>query len=250
MPFYKQQIFSLCFSVFVSCAYAQNPDSTHTPEPLHATASLNINNNGISLFPNFYLGKPSAIINLSVGKRNLYLETEFRWGINGKPWSYIYWLRYKVRKNEKFGINLGTQLSYVFKETPVGINGLIENRYVAQRYGSFEVAPIYYHSKKFALGLYYLYSAGLDSYAIKNSHFVSLQPKFPNIKISKDYYAGFFPQVFYLVLDDKKGTYLSESLSINKRNFPISLTSLFTYKIKSNIAGDNIVWNVGLNVKF
>ncbi len=228
--------------------FSQKKDSTKHTEPLKASANININNNGISLFPNFSFGKPAAIINLSVGKKGIFFEPELRWGLNGKPWSYIYWLRYKYL-NPKFGVNLGVHPSYVYKETAFIINGKQENRYVSQRYVASEIVPTYYFSKKFALGIHYLYSKGLDSYAIQTSHFLSFQPKFSNIPIAKDYYFNFNPQIFHLILDDKKGTYVSESLSLNRRNFPLSISSIFTYKIKSTIAGDNIVWNVGLNIK-
>jgi hypothetical protein len=219
-------------------------------EPLKGSFNLNINNNGISLFPNFSLGKPAAIVNASVGKANFYFEPEMRWGLNAKPWSYIYWLRYKHKSSEHFGLNLGVQISYVFAEKEVGINGVLKNRYLATRYAAFEVAPTYYKSKKFAFGIYYLNSFGLDSNGIQSGQFVSIQPKFLNIKVSNDYFLGFYPQLFHLILDDKKGTYFSESLSFNKKNLPVSLTSLFTYKLNSSIAGDNIVWNVGINFHF
>ena len=50
-------------------------------------------------------------------------------------------------------------------------------------------------------------------------------------------------------LDDKKGTYYSQMLSFNRKKLPVYLSSIFTYKLKSTIAGDKIVWNLGLNAK-
>lgn len=228
----------------------QNTEVTNVKnEPLKASASLNVTNNGISLFPNLSFGKPAAILNVSVGKKNIYFEPELRWGLNGKPWSYIYWFRYKYRKSESFGINAGVHPSYVFREQTVVINNQSENRYIAQRYVAGEVVPTYYFSKKFALGVHFLYSRGLDSYATQNSYFISLQPKFPAITVSKSYYLSFYPQLFHLRLDSKEGTYVSESLSLNRLHFPLSISSIFTYKIKSTIPGDNVVWNIGLNLK-
>ncbi len=220
------------FYNFSSLVLAQQKDSLHVPEPLKATANLNINNNGISLFPNLSFGKPAAIITLSVGKKNIYFEPELRWGLNGKPWSYIYWFRYKYRKFEKFGVNVGAHPSYVLKETTVNINNIQENRFVSQRYLAAEIVPTYYFSKKFTLSVQYLYSKGLDSYAIQDSHFFAIQPKFPYLNLKKDFYMSFNPQVFYLALDDKNGTYFSESLFLAKSNFPLSISSIFTYKIK------------------
>lgn len=245
----QKAIIFLFLAAFSQIASAQNKDSVKVHEALKATANFQINNNGISLFPNLTYGKPATILNLSVGKKGVFFEPELRWGLSGKPWSYIYWLRYKYKKSEKFGVNVGTHPSYAFKPTVISINGKQENRYVAQRYWASEIVPTYYFSKKFALGLHYLYSKGLDSYAIQHSHFFAIQPKFSYIKASKDYYFSFYPQVFYLALDNKNGIYVSELLSFNKTNLPINISSIFTYKIKSTIPGDNIVWNVGLNYK-
>lgn len=238
----------ISFLLLITYFLNAQKDSVKTPEPLHATANIHVTNNGLSLFPNLSFGKPAAILNLSVGKKNIYFEPELRWGLNGKPWSYIYWFRYKYRQSH-WGINTGVHPSYVFKETAVSINGKSENRYISQRYFAGEIVPTYYFSKTFALGFHYLYSKGLDSYAVQNSHFVALQPKFPHISISDNYYLGFFPQIFHLRLDDKNGTYLSEMLTLNKKNCPFYISSIFTYKIKSTIPGDDIVWNIGLNVK-
>lgn len=252
--FILKLLFQCLFLLFLlnnnsNLAYAQKKDSVKVQEPLKATANININNNGTSLFPNLALGKPAAIINVSVGKKNIYFEPELRWGLNGKPWSYIYWLRFRPKRTEHFGFHVGAHPSYVIRESIVTINGKDETRFVSQRYLAAEAVPVWYHSPKFALGLHVLASKGLDSYAIKRSYFLSVQPRFPNIGLNKNYYLSFFPQVFYLKLDSKKGTYFSESLNINRKGCPISISSIFTYKIKSTILGDNIIWNVGLNVK-
>ena len=115
-------LFLAIMNIFLP-AFSQK-DSLKKVEPLKATANININNNGISLFPNLSFGKPAVILILSVGKKNIYFEPELRWGLNGKPWSYIYWLRYKYRKTENFGVNAGVHPSYVFREVAFNINGI------------------------------------------------------------------------------------------------------------------------------
>lgn len=228
---------------------AQKADSVKKTEPLHATANIQITNNGVSLFPNLMLGKPATIINLTVGKKHIFFEPELRWRLNGEPWSYIFWLRYRSKRTEHFSWHVGAHPSYVLRSTSVSINGKSENRWVSQRYFAGEFVPVWHQSTKFSLGLHLLASKGLDPYSIQKSTYVSLQPRFPNIGISKNYYLGFFPQVFHLTLDDKKGTYYSHMISLNRKKLPVYLSSIFTYKLKSIIAGDNVVWNVGLNVK-
>jgi hypothetical protein len=247
--YFKQKLLIVAFLFIGFTAISQKPDSIKVREALKATANININNNGISLFPNLSFGKPAVIITGSVGKKNIYFEPELRWGLDGKPWSYIFWFRYKYRKSPKFGVNLGAHPSYIIRESTVTINGNLENRYVAQRYFAAEIVPTYYFSRSFALGFQYLHSIGLDSYATQKSDFVAIQPKFPQVNVSKNYYLSFYPQFFYLRLDDKNGTYISESLSLSKNNFPLSISSIFTYKLKSTIPGDDFVWNVGVNIK-
>lgn len=241
-------IIVLCLSF--SSIFAQNKDSIKTSQPLKATFNLQINNNGISLFPNLSLGRPAAILNVSVGKRGFYFEPELRWGLDGRPWSYIYWIRYKYKKTEKFGLNVGGHPAYVIKQADFLINGKMENRYYTLRNIAGEIAPTYYFSNKFALGIYLLKALGSDkNYGTQKSGFISLQPKFPNIRVNNKYYLSLFPQIFHLKIDDKKGTYVNETLSINKKDFPVNISSIFTYKLKSTIPGDNIVWNVGVNFK-
>ncbi len=246
----QKYIFSISFFFIAFMTFAQKQDSVKVSKPLLATASLNVNNNGISLFPNFSLGKPAAIVNFSVGKKHFFFEPELRWGLNGKPWSYIYWLRFKTIKKNNFTFQTGLHSSFVFRDTPLIINNKNQNRWISQRYLAGEFMPVWYKSSKFSLALYMLTSKGLDSYAIQNSYFVSLQPRFPKINLNKSYYLSFFPQVFYLKLDKTQGTYVSETLNLSKEKFPLGISSIFTYKLNATIAGENVVWNVGLNYKF
>ena len=113
----------------------------------------------------------------------------------------------------------------------------------------FKFSSLFSMFSKFSIGLHLLASKGLDSYAIQKSTYISLQPRFPNIGISKNYYLGFFPQIFHLSLEDKKGVYYSQMLSLNRKKLPVYVSTIFTYKLKSMIAGDNVVWNIGLNYR-
>jgi hypothetical protein len=54
------------------------------------------------------------------------------------------------------------------------------------------------------------------------------------------------PQLFYLKVDDDSGTYVTSNFTVSKPGFPIGFQGLFNQKIKSSIAGDDFIWNVGL----
>jgi hypothetical protein len=253
MNFLHQNIsFRITFPLFLFCnvvVFAQKADTLKKNEPLQASGNIQITNNGVSLFPNLMLGKPATIINLTVGKKHIFFEPELRWRLNGEPWSYIFWLRYRPKRTEHFSWHVGGHPSYVVRPSQVTVNGKTENQWISQRYLAGEFVPVWHQSSKFSLGLHLLASKSLDSYGIQKSTYASLQPRFPNIGISKNYYLGFFPQVFHLTLDDKKGVYYSQMLSFNRKKLPVYVSSIFTYKIKSTIAGDNVVWNIGLNYR-
>lgn len=70
-------------------------EKVSTENNLHVAGSAGLTNNGISLIPNFSLGDPAAIFNLSVSKGRLSFETDFNFSLEGKPWFILYWLRYK-----------------------------------------------------------------------------------------------------------------------------------------------------------
>lgn len=253
MNFLNQNLsFRIIFLLFLFCnavGFAQKADTLKKAERLQASGNIQITNNGVSLFPNLMLGKPATIINLTVGKKHIFFEPELRWRLNGEPWSYIFWLRYRPKRTENFSWHVGVHPSYVLRSTQMIINGKTENRWVSQRYLAGEFVPVWHHSSKFSVGLHLLASKGLDPYAIQKSTYISLQPRFPNIGISKNYYLGFFPQIFHLSLEDKKGVYYSQMLSINRKKLPVYVSTIFTYLLKSTIAGDNVVWNVGLNYR-
>ncbi len=244
----KRRLFFLAFSFILNNAFAQK-DSLKQKEPLKATANIQITNNGISLFPNLSLGKPATIINVAVGKKNIFFEPELRWRLNGDPWSYIFWLRFRPKRTEHFSWHVGAHPSYIISEKPISINGQTTNRWIASRFLASEIVPVWHYSPKFSVGLHMLASKGLDPYGVQKSTYISLQPRFPHIDLSHKFYLGFFPQLFHLTLDDNEGTYYSHMLSINKDNFPLYISTVFTYKIKSTIAGDTFVWSFGLNYR-
>jgi hypothetical protein len=222
---------------------------TGEKEPLKASANVQLTNNGVSLFPNLSLGKPAAIINVSLAKKRISFEPELRWGLNGKPWSYFFWMRYRYN-SDKFSLRLGAHPSYVFGEQTVEINNQEVSRFITTRYAAGEISPGYRFSPKVNVNFHYLHAIGLDDYGVKSSNFYALQPQFTGLGVGKDYYFNFFPQIFYLELGDNAGSYVSETLTFNKKDFPIYLSHMMTYKLKSDIAGDDFVWSLGLNVKF
>src|SRR5712671_4907165 len=91
--------------LFAHSSFSQKMDSTKSIS--HFSGSVSVTNNGISLIPTFSLGKPATIFNLSMSKGKLSFEPELRFALEGKPWSFLFWWRYKLLKSDKFMINVG-----------------------------------------------------------------------------------------------------------------------------------------------
>ena len=75
---------------------------------------MTVTNNGISFIPSFNLGKPAAIFDLTMGGKKLSFEPQFRFALEGKPWSILFWWRYKLLNTDKFQIGLGAHPALSF----------------------------------------------------------------------------------------------------------------------------------------
>ena len=58
------------------------------------------------------------------------------------------------------------------------------------------------------------------------------------------------PQLYYLKMDKKTGTYVNGTIILSKKNFPLSLSSIVSQAIDTEIVGNEFVWNIGLNYNF
>ena len=74
-------------------SFSQKADSTKGIG--HFSGAVSVTNNGISFVPTFSLDKPAAIFNLSMGKNRFSFEPDLRFSLAGKPWSFLFWGRYK-----------------------------------------------------------------------------------------------------------------------------------------------------------
>ncbi|TAL61662.1 MAG: hypothetical protein EPN88_14480 [Bacteroidetes bacterium] len=230
-------------------SFSQNSDSTKVSG--HFGGTVTITNYGISFIPNFTLGKPAAIFDMSAGKGKLSFEPQFRFALTGKPWSFVFWWRYKLLNTDKFLINIGGHPSVTFKIKTLMIDGVSTQTTVANQYLAGELSPNYLLSKNASIGIYYFYGYGLDKVVVKNTHMFSLRSNFSNIRLSEQVYMRFNPQVYYLKMADKHGIYFSSSLTLAKRNFPLSVSSLINKTIQTEIsASKNFLWNVSLTYSF
>jgi hypothetical protein len=229
-------------------SYSQSKDSSKPVS--HLGGTITATQNGISLIPSFSLGKPAIMFDLNAGGSKLTFEPFFRFGTDGKPWSFIFWWRYKLVNNKKFRMSAGAHPSYVFRSVTADNNGTKEKINRADRYAAVDIAPNYFISPNTSIGIYYLYSHGLDKTSVQNTHFITLNANFTHIKLAGRFYAKFNPQVYYLNQAGRDGFYFTHSLTLAHTNSPFSIQTIMNKVIRTNISGHDFVWNASLIYHF
>jgi hypothetical protein len=245
----KANAISLMLLLMCSCTvFSQESDSTKRVS--HFGGTVTITNKGISTIPNLTLGKPAALFTMSVG-RKISFEPEFRFALEGKPWSFIFWWRYQLYKSDKFITRAGINPSVYFKTSTITTDGVPSEKIIAQRSLTGDLSPTYLLDKNISIGLYYMYIHGFEVDAVRNTHFLAFRPYFSNIILTKQFFMRFYPQVYYLRTDANDGFYVSSTLILAKRNLPLSFSSMITTPIQTNIpAGSSTIWNVSLVYTF
>jgi hypothetical protein len=229
-------------------SFSQNTDSTKVIN--NFGGAVTVTNNGISFIPTFSLNKPAAIFDLSVG-RKLSFEPQFRFSLEGKPWSMLFWWRYKLVKTSKFSFNMGTHLGLSYKTITDTLYGKASELITTKRYLAGELVPNYNITKNISIGIYYLYSHGIDPGTISNTHFLTFNAGFSNIQLPSKFSLKFVPQVYYLKMDEQDGYYFTTALTLSNKKVPLSISTVINKIIQTNItASQNFVWNVSLIYSF
>lgn len=245
----KRLLLVFGFSLMTLIATAQEAGILNTTR--HIGGGVTVTNNGISLLPTFTLGKPAAIFDLSVGGEKLSFDPQLRFALDGKPWAFIFWWRYKLLNNEKLRVHVGAHPAFMFRTIPVTSDGETTDVLEALRYVAGEFAPNYMLTKNISIGMYYLYGHGFQDNAVQNTHFLTLNSNFSNIRISEKFYMKFYPQVYYLRMDKEDGFYITASLTLARRDFPLTIQTIVNQPFTTTIAGgDEFVWNVSLIYSF
>ena len=242
---------SLILLVFIVThhSFSQGRDTTNANYQIKG--SVTITNKGISFIPSFSLGKPAAIFDLSMGRNKLFFEPQLRFSLEGKPWSFLFWWRYRIAPSRKVAITLGAHPAMNFRTDSFLVQGANRGFIVARRYLAGELAPNYSITKTSTVGLYYLYSRGLDRGTVRNTHFLTLNCNFSNIKLGNKFYARVTPQLYYLIQDAKDGYFLTSTFSFAKQKFPLSVQSIINKRLHSDIPGsEDFLWNASLIYSF
>ena len=213
----------------------------HPSNAQHAQASgaVTITNKGISLIPALTLGKPAAIFDVAITDGALSFEPQFRFGLDGKPWSFIFWGRYRPLRAGKVRLTFGAHPALSFKT----IDGTI----VTRRYFAGDVNPSFLLTPNLSVGPYYFYAHGLDPQSFQHTHFVGARANLTNLPILGQFVIHFAPQLYYLWMDRQDGVYVSSVLTLANRKLPFSVSTLVNSPMQSSIAGgQEFLWNVSL----
>jgi hypothetical protein len=239
----------IVFLNFPHSAFSQNTDGTIAVS--HFGGSVTVTSKGISMVPNLSLGKPAVFFDLSMGKRRLSFEPSLRFALEGKPWSFLFWWRYKLINTDKFQFNIGAHPALSFKTYSFLIDGVSEDHMVVRRYLAGELAPGYLMSKNTSIGMYALYSRGIEKELTKNNTMISARVSFSNIRLSDQFYMKLNPQIYYLNMDNIDGFYFNSTLTFARTNSPVSVSAMINQPIKTNIvAGNEFLWNLSLIYSF
>lgn len=245
------KILKLYFLFFI-LSYAHESRAQEEPSATSHffNGTITATNNGISIIPSFSLGRPAAFFDLSIGGDRFSFDPMLRFGMDGKPWTFVLWGRYKVIKDSRFTLTIGGHPAFLFQEVDMTVQGKPDQMLVSNRYLAGEVNSSYKLTDRVSVGLYYLRGTALKSLGAQNSNFLAWNTSFSDLKIVKDLSMKINPQVFFLKVDENSGFYANTGVTFIKGDFPFQFQGFVNQKIKSTIAGDDLVWNVSLLYNF
>lgn len=252
-PYYYTCLIYTLASIFILSCFCQ---STFAQEERrsginHFNGNISVTNNGLSLIPAFSLNRPAAIFELSLGGERLSFDPEMRFALDGQPWSFIFWWRYKLIKSEKFKLHVGAHPAFIFENTLVDDgNGVMIESMEAKRFFAGEISPSYNFNEDNKITFLYLQGRSLGKVPFALNQFVAFGTSHTNLKLSEKFFLNAKPQVFYLKMNEKEGYFASGSFLIGKKDFPISIGSIISKKIVSEIEVDNWIWNISLVYSF
>lgn len=212
--------------------------------------TITATNNGVSIIPSFTLGRPAVFFDLTMGGERFSFDPMLRFGMDGRPWSFVLWGRYKLIKKDRFSLTVGGHPAFIFQETEMIVNGNKETMMVTNRYLAGELNANYKLSDRVQMGIYYLRGTALQSLGPKNSNFLAFNTQISNIGLISDFNLRINPQFFFLKVDDNSGYYLNSAFTFSKGEFPVSFQAFFNQKLKSTVPGDDLVWNLSLLYTF
>jgi hypothetical protein len=146
-------------------------------------------------------------------------------------------------------MGVGFHPGFLFSTTNLVVNGVNQEYFTTARFFVGALSPTYNFSKDVSVGVYYQYARGYNI-DLKQSHFLGANCNFSNIGLGQTLYMKATPQVYYLKNDDKDGFYVNASITLAKRDLPLSISTLLNKKLNSDIESKNFIWNITLTYSY
>lgn len=242
-------LYIVFFSFVISFAIAQSVDSTKNTSTF--SGSVGVTNNGFSIIPTFSLNHTAFIANLSFRKQKFSFEPDIRLVPNASKGGLIWWVRYRLVDNKKFGLRFGAHPAFTFIRRADTDNGTTKEITEMLRFFAFEVVPSYQFNNKIGISAMYLQGNGLQNHGPQLTRVLFLNSNIINIGLSKSLSFNLFPSIYFLYTDGYRGDYLTVTGILAHKKLPFSLQSTINHTFKSNIPDNkDFMWNVALNYNF
>ena len=245
--------FVLFFYLLVTVKVAQaqtKQDSVYTPFKFSGT--LILSTNGISPIPAFSLDKPAVLVNLSLRKRRFSFNPEMSFSTKGIPWYLNNFFRYRLIEKKRFQFQTGLIWGIGYSYPKVIQNGISRTIAKAERFLWLELVPKYKISEKVAISSTTFSGYNFEPGSVKRINYISLIGNITKIKLHNFIYGSFFPQLFYLNIDNKSdGFFVAGVLGIGHNKLPLFLSAQVNQTLTTTITPDpGFKWNVSLSYSF
>lgn len=242
-------LFSLTLSILSQTATAQSADSTKNSSSFSGTVGFT--NNGFSIIPTFSLNNPAFVANLSFRKNRFSFDPDIRLVPDASRGGLIWWLRYRLVDNKKFGFRVGTHPAFTLIRRTDNANGSTKEITEMLRFIAFEAVPSYQFNKKLGVSAMYLQGNGLQKHGPQLTQVLFLNTSITNIGLSKNLTFNLFPSIYFLYTDGNHGDYLTVTASLVHKKLPFTLQSTINQTFNSDIPDNkDFMWNVTLNYNF
>ena len=210
--------------------------------------TVGITNKGISQIPNFTLGKPAVQFDMSIGKGKFTFDPELRFATTGKPWDFVFRWQYRMLQTDKFRLRAALNAVLNFVTSSVTEDGDLRDAIEARRFIGGQILPEYSLSKNLDIGMLLLYARGveIEGSPLRNLNFIVFNTRLSDMDVFDAWTVALNSQVYYLRIDEKRGTYFSPSVVLTKRGLPFFLSAMINKSLHTDISGDDFLWSASV----
>lgn len=202
--------------------------------------------------PAFSLGKPAILSNLSLKKKKFSYDPEMAFSVEGVPWFFNNFFRYKLIEKTKFQFRTGLSWAISYSYPEVIQSDVKRTIAKAERFLWLELVPGYKISEKLAVSSITFSGYNFEPSSVKPINCLSIIGNITKVKLTESIYCNIFPQLFYLNLDGHRdGFFVSGILGIGHNKFPLFLSTQINKTLTTTISPDpGFKQNISLSYSF